>query len=187
MRDAEEIWRGRSDEQLVEAARHLDEYTEDGRSVIRADLLRRGLDADPGAIQNALNETSMAGSPASLGDRLVGQMLDSVVAVVPLGSIVLFGVSEWVGPVAISAGLAFAVLYVLFADGLPNGQSYGKRLVKTAVRDAASQAPCSSWQSFVRNLPLVILGVIDWVFIFGKRRQRLGDKLARTVVIYARR
>lgn len=187
MSHAEEIWRGRTDEQLLEAARLLDDYTEEGRSVIRAELIRRGMGTDPGALQNALNETSMAGSPASLGDRLVGQMLDSVVAVVPLGSIVLFDVSERVGPIAISAGLAFAVLYVLFADGLPNGQSYGKRLVKTAVRDAASKAPCSSWQSFVRNLPLVILGVIDWVFIFGRRRQRLGDKLAHTVVIYPRR
>ncbi|MGV3517710.1 hypothetical protein [Luteitalea sp.] len=53
--------------------------------------------------------------------------------------------------------------------------------------DATSEAPCSSWQSFVRNLSLLILGVIDWAFIFGKRRQRLGDKLAHTVVIYARR
>jgi hypothetical protein len=187
MSHAEEIWRRRSDEQLLEAARHLDEYTEEGRSAIRAELLRRGLDTDPGAIQNTLDDTSMAGSPASLGDRVLGQMLDSFVAMGPLFAIVLFDVSEWVGPVAFSAGLAFAVLYVLFADGLPNGQSYGKRLVKTAVIDAASKAPCSSWQSFVRNLTLVILGVIDWVFIFGTRRQRLGDKLARTVVIYARR
>ena len=187
MRDAEEIWRGRSDEQLVDAARHLDEYTEEGRSVIRSELLRRGMGTDPGAIQNALNDTSMAGSPASLGDRVLGQVLDSFVAMGPLLAIILFDVSARVGPMAFSAGLAFAVLYLLFADGLPNGQSYGKRLVKTAVRDAASEAPCSSWQSFVRNLPLVILGVVDWVFIFGKRRQRLGDKLARTVVIYARR
>lgn len=123
MSDAEKIWRGRSDEQLAEAARLLDDYTEEGRSVIRAELLRRGMGTDPGAIRNVLNDTSMAGSPASLGDRLVGQILDACVAVVPLGSIVLFDVSEWVGPVAFSAGLAFAVLYVLFADGLPNGQS----------------------------------------------------------------
>ncbi|MGV3517709.1 hypothetical protein [Luteitalea sp.] len=106
MSDAEKIWRGRSDEQLVEAARLLDDYTEEGRSVIRAELLRRGMGTDPGAIRNVLNETSMAGSPASLGDRLVGQILDSCVAVVPLGSIVLFDVSEWVGRMVFRTGRA---------------------------------------------------------------------------------
>jgi hypothetical protein len=40
----------------------------------------------------------------------------------------------------------------------------------TAVVDAATGAPCTYGQSFGRNILLSILGVIDWVFIFGGRR-----------------
>lgn len=40
---AEEVWRRRSDEQLLEAARRLEEYTDEGRRVIETELLRRGL------------------------------------------------------------------------------------------------------------------------------------------------
>jgi uncharacterized RDD family membrane protein YckC len=29
----------------------------------------------------------------------------------------------------------------------------------------------------------MILGPIDWIFIFGDRRQRLGDKAAGTIVV----
>jgi hypothetical protein len=43
MSDAEEIWRRRSDEQLLEAAQRLEDYTDEGRRVIRAELLRRGM------------------------------------------------------------------------------------------------------------------------------------------------
>jgi len=41
--DAERIWRVRSDEQLLDAASHISEFTEEGRRVVRAELSRRGL------------------------------------------------------------------------------------------------------------------------------------------------
>ncbi len=184
MGNAEEVWKRRSDEQLLEAAQALDEYTDEGRSVIQAELRRRGIRTNPGAIRNALEQTSAVGSLASLGDRLLAQIIDTAVAIVPLMGLTLLSVAVDVPAIALIAGLIFAVLYILFADGLRNGQSYGKRIIKAAVVDATSGAPCSFWQSFVRNLLLLILDVIDWIFIFGKRRQRLGDKLANTVVIY---
>ncbi len=46
MRDAERIWREKSDEDLIEAAGELDQFTEEGRRIIRAELKRRGLE-DP--------------------------------------------------------------------------------------------------------------------------------------------
>lgn len=46
MNDAERIWRDKSDEDLLDAAATLDEFTEEGRAVIRAELKRRGLE-DP--------------------------------------------------------------------------------------------------------------------------------------------
>jgi hypothetical protein len=51
------------------------------------------------------------------------------------------------------------------------------------VVDATTGAPCSFGKSFIRNLLLDMLGPIDWIFIFGERHQRLGDKAAGTIVI----
>jgi uncharacterized RDD family membrane protein YckC len=55
--------------------------------------------------------------------------------------------------------------------------------VKTKVIDSRNGSPCTFGQSFVRNLLLSILGLIDWLFIFGEKRQRLGDKAATTLVV----
>ena len=76
-----------------------------------------------------------------------------------------------------------AVLYILLSDGLRGGQSFAKRLLRTAVVDAQTGAPCTFGQSFARNFLLMLLGFIDWLFSFGEKRQRLGDKLAGTKVI----
>jgi hypothetical protein len=43
MADADDIWAAKSDEELLEATRELDEYTEEGERVIRAELQRRQL------------------------------------------------------------------------------------------------------------------------------------------------
>jgi hypothetical protein len=43
MTDVAELWRRRSDEQLLKAAGCLEEYTDEGQRVIRAELDRRGL------------------------------------------------------------------------------------------------------------------------------------------------
>ena len=121
---------------------------------------------------------------ASLGDRLGGQILDSLVAAGALIlGVALRTVSEGFGEFVMVVAVVFFVGYLLFADGLRRGQSYGKRVMKTAVVDASSGAPCTFGKSFVRNFLLMILGIIDWVFIFGKKRQRLGDKAANTIVI----
>jgi len=44
--DAETIWRGKTDEQVIAAAVSLDDYTEDGRHIILAEAARRGLHVD---------------------------------------------------------------------------------------------------------------------------------------------
>lgn len=43
MTDAEGIWAGKTDDELLEAAEELSEYTEEGERIIRAELQRRGL------------------------------------------------------------------------------------------------------------------------------------------------
>ena len=42
----EDIWRQRSDEELIAAAAQLTDYTEDARSVIQAEIRKRGLSTD---------------------------------------------------------------------------------------------------------------------------------------------
>ena len=44
MTDLERIWRSKSDEALLEAARSLDDFTDEGRRVVLAELEKRGLD-----------------------------------------------------------------------------------------------------------------------------------------------
>ncbi|MEP7337421.1 MAG: RDD family protein [Acidobacteriota bacterium] len=122
---------------------------------------------------------------ASLSDRFLGQLLDSLIVIVAfilavIGSSFL---SESFSVALFCIALLFAVLYILLADGLAGGQSYGKQVTKTAVIDANTGEPCTFGKSFVRNLLLSILGIIDWIFIFGSKRQRLGDMLANTIVI----
>jgi uncharacterized RDD family membrane protein YckC len=121
---------------------------------------------------------------ASLSDRLFGQILDSLVAVAAFAVAgVLYIISPTLGGLGFVLAILFAIFYILFADGLEGGQSYGKRIVHTACVDATTGAPCTFWQSFIRNLLLTLLGLIDWIFIFGKKRQRLGDKAANTIVV----
>ena len=45
--DAEQIWREKSDEDLVEAGERLSEFTSEGERIIRAELRRRGLPDPP--------------------------------------------------------------------------------------------------------------------------------------------
>lgn len=118
---------------------------------------------------------------ASRSDRFVAQILDSVFAITPL--IVVMFLPEAFAELLILPALGFCVGYVIFADALPGGQSYGKRMLGIVVVDKRSGRPCSAWQSFLRNSMLGLLGFFDWVFILGDRHQRLGDMAASTIVV----
>ncbi len=123
---------------------------------------------------------------ASRSSRFVGQCVDGLVAIAPLGLIFLIRTDseETSGALALG-GFLWACFHVLLADGMEGGQSWGKRVAGTRVVDATTGAPCTFGQSFIRNLLLSVLGPIDWIFIFGERHQRLGDKAAGTLVIPA--
>ena len=124
------------------------------------------------------------GNLASLGDRFLGQLLDDLVALAAiLVSIIPYAFSESAGTVTYVCGFSFAVFYVLCSDGFKGGQSYGKRIMRIAVVDEATGEPCTLGKSFIRSIFLVTLGFIDWVFVFGPKRQRLGDKAASTLVV----
>ena len=122
---------------------------------------------------------------ASRTTRLFGQMIDGVIGAAPfalgvvLGAIgipLVAGILFWVGAL-------WSIYYYFFADGMAGGQSYAKRWLGLHVLVENTRQPCTYWLSFLRNLPLWLLGPIDWIFIFGDKHQRLGDKLAGTIVV----
>lgn len=122
---------------------------------------------------------------ASRFKRWLGQVLDNILPALAIGLVV--GIAALTGPemAAVIAGVIGGVLYflyVFFADGMNEGQSWGKSIVGTRVIDMRTGEPCTYWQSFVRNI-FYILGIFDWIFIFGEKRQRLGDIVAGTIVV----
>lgn len=123
---------------------------------------------------------------ASRSSRLLGQFIDGCVAVAPMALFLLLPTDFAVGGMFLAIGWCGWVLFhVLLADSMEGGQSWGKRVAGTRVVDATSGAPCTLLQSFIRNILLSALGPIDWIFIFGERHQRLGDRAAGTIVIPA--
>ncbi len=155
-------------------------------SALRCDC---GWDFSTGTVMASYldSEAMFHGDLATLGERFIGQVLDSFVAILAIicGAIPV-ALSETFGPITMVGGIVFALFYILFADGLSGGQSYGKRAMKTAVVDASTGQPCTFMKSFIRNILLSLLGIIDWIFIFGEKRQRLGDMAANTIVIKKR-
>ena len=121
---------------------------------------------------------------ASRPERLMGQLLDGVVGVAPLlVGLFLIDVAGLLALLLMLGGYVWLVFYIFFADGFPGGQSFGKKWMGMRVVDSRTGKPCSFWQSFIRNLLLAFLGPIDWLFIFGAKHQRLGDKAAHTFVL----
>jgi uncharacterized RDD family membrane protein YckC len=121
---------------------------------------------------------------SSRTNRLLGQLLDALIiaCLAFAGEFLVSRFAELEGWPQMLAVLP-ALAYYFLADALPGGRSLGKRVLDMRVVDAETSQPCSFGQSFIRNLLLAILGPIDWLFIFGDRRQRLGDKAAGTLVI----
>ena len=121
---------------------------------------------------------------ASLSGRFWGQVLDSLVYAAIVG--IPFGVWMRMGledsNIVLWVAASIAIVCLLFQDAL-NGRSIGKRLMRTQVIDANSGLPCRLWQSFLRNLSMPIFSVIDCIFILGEKKQRLGDKLSKTLVV----
>jgi uncharacterized RDD family membrane protein YckC len=79
-----------------------------------------------------------------------------------------------------------ALLYFLLADSLPNGQSLGKKIFGIAVVSTRTDKNCSILQSFIRNVFFAVPfgGLLELIAIASDEQgRRIGDKLARTIVI----
>ena len=125
---------------------------------------------------------------AGLLVRTVAKILDFIIVAT---------VAEIVPKAGFYAGLA----YLLIGDGLFNGRSLGKKLVGLRVVSAGTLSPCTLRDSILRNS---IFGVgyllsrvlwFGWIFILlvsafefivligSKDRMRLGDEIAKTLVL----
>ena len=85
-------------------------------------------------------------------------------------------------------GLPSAALWIiglLGMDGMMNGRGIGKRLLSLQVVRLKDGKPCSFKDSIVRRL-VGIFQPFDLLFTLGKNKQRMGDKLANTVVVQYR-
>jgi hypothetical protein len=69
------------------------------------------------------------------------------------------------------AGLYLGIIYIALADGMKNGQSFGKKTLGFSVKSLVDGEPCSYKQSLIRNLPFVIpltLAIVPfWGWILG--------------------
>lgn len=121
---------------------------------------------------------------ASPSIRYVGQFLDVLTSAgVFLATIWLCELLAVEKQIASIVAFALAVLYFLFSDGLPKGQSVGKKLLGISVVSSQTGESCNLLQSFFRNFLTPILGWMDAIFILRDKRQRIGDKLAHTIVV----
>lgn len=73
-------------------------------------------------------------------------------------------------------------LGMLGMDGFKNGQGLGKKLLSLQVIRMKDGEPATFKDSFVRRLS-GIFQPLDSFWSFGKKRQRMGDKFADTVVV----
>jgi uncharacterized RDD family membrane protein YckC len=122
---------------------------------------------------------------ASRWSRLGGQMIDASVAAIPsIIAAVLVPLTGGLAVAVVPFAIAFSFLYLFLGDGLHQGQSFAKQWLGMRVVDAETGKPCTFGKSFVRNV-FTILGPLDWIWIFGERHQRLGDKVAGTIVVVA--
>jgi uncharacterized RDD family membrane protein YckC len=120
---------------------------------------------------------------AGLKSRLLGQSIDGLIALaLALACILIIHLIKIDERFQWAICLTVCLGYILFCDGFKGGQSLGKIIMKTAVVNAGNGSPCSYCKSFLRNT-FQVLGFFDWIFVFGKKRQRLGDIAAGTIVV----
>ena len=80
-------------------------------------------------------------------------------------------------------GSALWIVGLLFMDGFKNGQGLGKKQLSLQVLRLKDGQPCTFKDAFVRRLAVCIFLPLDLLWSLGKKRQRLGDKFAGTVVV----
>jgi hypothetical protein len=146
MSTAEDIWREKSDVQVLDAAAHLDEYTDEGRRVLQLELQRRGL-----SLENDLSNLSASANPSvtrtteapyTLRPLTLGELLDRTFLLYRRHFVLFVGITALPG--------AFALLVTTFAA-----------TVRTDVRTM------TPWLTLGLILAWVVVYVVAAVFTQG--------------------
>ena len=83
---------------------------------------------------------------------------------------------------AASFSAALWIFGLFFMDGFRKGQGIGKKLLSLQVRRLKDGKPCTFKDAFLRRFA-GIFQPFDFLWTLGEKQQRLGDKLAETVVV----
>ena len=111
--------------------------------------------------------------------RLTTTLMIGTVDLNPYPYVIAYGGST---PPFLFGLLGLSILGLLFIDGYKNGQSPGKNALKIQVRSLKDGQPCGLKDAFIRR-SIGIFQPFDFLHIFGGKRQRLGDKVAKTIVV----
>ena len=118
---------------------------------------------------------------ASLWNRLVAFLVDiSIIFLLTIvgGELIMrLGVTNE----ALAVYPLLIAYFIVVAKKYPS-QTVGKKLMGIATVDKATQQPPKLWQVVVRNFTRVFC-IVDLLFMVSENRQRLGDMLAKTIVI----
>ena len=107
----------------------------------------------------------------------------NVLVVAQLLLVFLFGPWGHKNPETLAqSGTALWIAGMFLMDGFKNGQGFGKKLLSLQVLRLKDGKPCTFKDSFIRRLTGVFQP-LDFLWTLGKNRQRMGDKLAETVVV----
>ena len=107
----------------------------------------------------------------------------NVLVVAQLLLVFLFGPWGHKNPETLAqSGTALWIAGMFLMDGFKNGQGLGKKLLSLQVLRLKDGKPCTFKDSFIRRLTGVFQP-LDFLWTLGKNRQRMGDKLAETVVV----
>lgn len=98
-------------------------------------------------------------------------------------SIFGFWEAEQITPnLIISLSILLWTFGILLMDGVKKGGGFGKRLMSLQIVRLKDGQPAKMKDVFVRRFA-GLFQPIDWLFAAGKERQRMGDKLAKTIVV----
>lgn len=191
-KNLKELFESLDDYSLIER-RDSGNLTEVAQKLVEDEISKRGITKDTEKIlgekvkdEQEIDQALVSKYP-SIWDRAMAHLIDQFM-LLPIGFLTAVMTDLFLGEANSNAGLwvIACLLYFLFSDSLPNGQSIGKKICKIAVVNYKTRMPSGMFESFVRNLVLLFAGYIDLFFIFSGEKRRLGDRAAGTIVVWAK-
>ena len=109
--------------------------------------------------------------------RLIAELISPTMWSQPQGPL-----QGFVAGTFVFCNIALWTFGLLFIDGFRKGQGIGKKLLSLQVLRLKDGKPCTFKDAFIRRLA-GIFQPLDFFWTLGKKRQRMGDKFAETVVV----